>query len=74
MGHQPVASATPATSAMAPTRWGAGGVSPLLKPLGPHRREDRLAGDPHVEPDEVALGVERTAQLRLGDRVMDPWA
>ena len=38
--------------------------------LGPHRREDRLAGEPDLERGELAVRVQAALELRLHDRVI----
>ena len=47
-------------------------VLAVLKPLRVDVGQDRLAGNPHVQPVQIALRVQRSGQLALGDRVVAP--
>ena len=45
-------------------------IAAVLQAVGIHRRQDRLARDPHLERGHVAVGIERAGQLAHRDRVV----
>ncbi len=46
------------------------GVATVLQPRRSEGGQDRLAGNPHVQAGEIAVGIERTGELALRDRMV----
>ena len=45
-------------------------VLPVLQPPGRDRRQDRLAGNAHVQPGQIVVGIERGSHPALRDRMI----